>query len=368
MSGSAPCDLLDAELALDRLEAELARELPGHLRGFAAACVSGAPAPPAPAVARHARSLAVVRQALAHPLLADRALALARIVFPITIDDDPRVIIARRDEPTWEALATLAAARDAAAHERFARPFVELMHRLHGSTGQSPDAASALPPPIETWHAPGQPLGPDALAAVWDLLAARHGARGTLQIMTGTPTIRPRAITIEPGAHVSVVVPRVLGSPAQRFAALHELGHALAALVAPSPVVNLPRVVSPLRVVSLPRVVDEAVASYIARLIEAPELLPAGWYAVDATVARIRRAAVARALAAIEQALPATAEGTLDRPPWALWHDPGAQAAYVEAEIIADRWWIDLGPTPGAADLARAIAAERNRVDATTAL
>lgn len=350
------CDLLDAELALDRLEAELARELPGHLRGFAAACASGAPAPPPPAVARHPRSLASIRQALAHPVLADRALALARIVYPIAIDDDPRVVHAQRADPTWEALATLAAARDTVACERFARPFIELMQRLHGSPREPHATAAELPPPLAAWHAPTPPLAHPTLAAVWDILAARHGARGTLRIIAGTDGVRPRAITIEPGAHVDVVVPRVLGTPAQRFAALHELGHGLAALAATSPGV------------SLPRVVDEAVAAYIARLIEAPDLLPAGWYAADATAARSRRTAVARTLAAIEQALPAIATPPTERPPWALWHDPGAQTAYVDAEVIADRWWAELGPTPGAGDLARAIAAERLRVDGAIAL
>ncbi len=353
--GDAPCDLLDAELALDRLAAELARELPGHLRAFAAACASGEPAPPPPAVARHPRSIASIRQALAHPVLAARALALARIIYPIVIDDDARVVHARRAEPTWDALATLAATRDTVARERFSWPFIELMHRLHGSAGDIHATAAALPPPLAAWHAPTEPLAHAALTEVWDSLAARHGRRGTLRIITGTDGIRPRAITIEPGARVDVVIPQSLGTAGQRFAALHELGHAIAALgAAPA--------------VSLPRVVDEAVASYIARLMEAPGLLPAGWYAVDATAARIRRTAVARTLSAIEQALPAISTPLTERPPWALWHDPGAQAAYVDAEAIADRWWAELGPTPAAGDLARAIAAEQLRVDAATAL
>src|SRR5512139_2494951 len=108
------CDLLEAELALDHTEAALAVELPQHVRAFAAAHASGAPLPPAPRI-----PLVVIRNALAHPLLADRALALARLAYPIAIDDDRRVVAARAQPPSWDALADVAAARDEVANERF---------------------------------------------------------------------------------------------------------------------------------------------------------------------------------------------------------------------------------------------------------
>jgi hypothetical protein len=70
----------------------------------------------------------------------------------------------------------------------------------------------------------------------------------------------------------------------------------------------------------------------------------------------------------IERGLPALHDTPGAAPPWALWHDPGAQAAYVEAEVIADRLVHDLGVNPPRGQLARALAAERDRVDQRTRL
>src|SRR5689334_3933750 len=74
--GGAP---LARELELERVEAELAAELPAHLRAFARAHAAGAPAPPAPAAARRARTAALALGATAEPALAARALALLRL-------------------------------------------------------------------------------------------------------------------------------------------------------------------------------------------------------------------------------------------------------------------------------------------------
>ncbi|HSK02410.1 MAG TPA: hypothetical protein VK932_14255, partial [Kofleriaceae bacterium] len=57
---------LELELALDRIEAELAAELPGHVRAFARAHADGAKAPPAPAAARRVASAALARRAMAY--------------------------------------------------------------------------------------------------------------------------------------------------------------------------------------------------------------------------------------------------------------------------------------------------------------
>jgi hypothetical protein len=132
----------------------------------------------------------------------------------------------------------------------------------------------------------------------------------------------------------------------EAFALLHELGHAAAALITRAP---------------LPRAVDEAAAAWMARHLEQPELLrdaalPAGDYGGE----RARRTAIAHYLAAVE-ASPPLAEA-LPRIPWALWHDPGAQAAYLAAEALADAWWAAglrwAPPWPEAeAALAEAIAA-----------
>jgi len=328
---AAACDLLEAEIALDRIDAELAVELPPHMRAFAAAYAANTPVPAAPEVLRRGSTLRAIEMCRAHPVLADRVLAIARLAIPIAIEDDPRVIAARA-APSWDALATLTAARDTAARERFGTGLFPLVHRLFGVGGAPPGTRDMpWPAPVKGWHDPRpSPLDPET---TWTELAARYGAEGRVDIVRGD---RARTFVVEPGRHAIVVVPP-LGSLASQFALLHELGHALVALLAPA---------------GVPRVVDEAAASYIARGIEhASEL---------AVHARRRRLQLAEALDAIERG--ATAARPTDQPPWALWHDPGAQAAYVEAEAIADRWCAEPGP------LAAAIARERARVDHSTSL
>jgi len=105
--------------------------------------------------------------------------------------------------------------------------------------------------------------------------------------------------------------------------------------------------------------VEEAAASYVARMMEANvacdgthdaatdaahdgahdaatdaahDAALRAWCSPLATAARARRLAIARMLDAIEH----DTEPTLEHVPWALWNDPFAQAAYVEAERIAD--------------------------------
>jgi hypothetical protein len=310
---TAACDLLEAELALDRLEAELAVELPIHMRAFAAAYAAGAPLPTAPPATRR---IAAVQNALAHPLLADRALGLARLMFPIAIEDDRRVIAARSVPATWDALAELTAARDAVARERFGLGFFALMHRLAGVDRAIEDVA--WPAPIEGWHTETPLRTP-----VWQ-------GSGNLELVHAD--VHARTFVVEPQRHV-IVVARAPRTPAARFALLHEYGHALVGLLAPA---------------GVPRVVDEAAASAAARADE-DEL---------ATRARARRLQLAKALDAIERGQ--SQLRPTEYPPWALWHDPGAQSIYVEAEAIADRW--------SALPLADAITQERARIDATTTL
>jgi hypothetical protein len=343
--GHAACDLLEAELALDRLDAELAAELPAHLRAFARSYADGVASPPAPAAARRAGSLAIAHRALAHPVLADRALALLRLLAPIAIEDDPRVASVRAGERTWNAFDTLRAARDAAARDRFGLGHIDLVHRLHGAREPAGDAA--WPEPIEGWLSPWQPIAMPQIERAWRDLAATHGVRGRCQIVQA-PEARPRAFVIDPEAEVTIVI-GTLDTPAARFTALHELGHAVAALVAGA----------------LPRVVDEAAAAYVARLLEAEGVLDLAWFTPLAERARARRRKLAAALDAVERG-----GGTrpIPCPPWALWHDPGVQAAYVDAELLADRWWAELGPAPAPGALAAALTAERARIDRTTAL
>ncbi|HEY5938429.1 MAG TPA: hypothetical protein VIU61_27450 [Kofleriaceae bacterium] len=329
--GEPACDLLTAELALDRLEAELATELPAHVRAFAAS----AKPPPAPEALRRPRSLVVARQALAHPLLADRALALVRLIAPIAIDDDPRVVAALAYEPTWSAYDRLAAARDAVARERFALPVIELVHRLHGAPDLSGDAP--WPDPIAGWTEPdGARVSIDD---AWQAIAARFTI-GQGVVIAPRDGARPRAFIVEPRREVIVVVPRELRTPADRFAALHELGHVVVAML-----VGL-----------VPRVVDEAAASHVARLLETDTPDLPGWFSPLAVAARARRVALARALDAIERG---AGTRVTEAPPWALWHDPGAQATYVAAESLADGL---------AADVVHGLVAARNAVDRATRL
>src|SRR3569623_3377521 len=113
-------------MALDLLEAELATELPAHMRAFARAHATGRPPPPAPLLARLPSSLKTARNALAHELLADRGVALLRLLVPLVID------IALPAERSWEAFRAFAAEREASAQRQFGRGAIELVHALHG--------------------------------------------------------------------------------------------------------------------------------------------------------------------------------------------------------------------------------------------
>src|SRR5688572_28807227 len=103
--GEQPCDVLQAEMALDLLEGELAAELPAHMRAFARAHAEARQPPAAPLVARLASSLVTAHNACMHDVLADRGLALMRLVAPLIIENDPDVIAARAEPRTWQGLA-----------------------------------------------------------------------------------------------------------------------------------------------------------------------------------------------------------------------------------------------------------------------
>ena len=171
---------------------------------------------------------------------------------------------------------------------------------------------------------------------MWAAIAQRLGVTGRVKLMRGDA--RPRTFVIEPQRDVIVVMPQQIDTPATRFQALHELGHAAAALVSPA---------------GLPRSLDAAAAAYVARWCEPGTWGPAPWPSPLSVPARQRRLAIAHQLDAIERAL--FSEPPPWQPPWALWHDPGAQAAYIEAEKLADRL---------TDDFALALARERATIDA----
>lgn len=357
------CELLAIEVRIDRIEAELAAELPPHLRAFARAHAHGFPAPPAPEVLRRATTLATARAALVHPVLADRGLALLRLAAPVAIEADPAVTVARLAAPTWAALSTLAAARDAAAAAQFGRGAIDVMHRLHGSAvelaslpvagasaaGSAGEVAgpAPLPPAVPGWFEPdGVEVDDRAIARAWDELRGRHGVDGAVRFERAAGA-RPRAFVVEPRREVVIAIPPRVATPAERFAVLHELGHAVAAFARPG---------------GLPRVVDEAAAAYVARAIERAT---DPWHSPAAGAARARRRLLAQVLDRIERALPELHRRPeiSERPPWALWHDPGAQAAYVAAESLADAIEQGIGAAPAPGALAGALAAWSEPID-----
>lgn len=338
------CDLVSVEHRLDYIEAEIASELPPHMRTFARAYARGTALPPAPDVLHRVTTLAAARLALAHPLLADRGLALLRLVVPLAIEGDAGVTAALAAAPTWESLAALTAARDAAARARFGHRALDVLHELHGARAAE-GPAPALPPRVAGWSEPdGITVDVQAVSHAWDAIRARHGVDGAVRFER-SDTARPRTFVVQPHGEVVVVIPAQITTPAERFTVLHELGHVLAALALSA---------------GIPRIVDEAAAAYVARAIER-----AGepWFSPVAAAARVRRGALARVLDRVERALPAIAERPAERPPWALWHDPGAQAAYAAAEAIADAIERDVGPTPAPAAVAAALATHREQID-----
>jgi hypothetical protein len=338
------CDLVSVELRLDRIDAEIANELPPHMRTFARAFARGTALPPAPDVLHRSTTLATARAALAHPLLADRGLALLRLVVPLAIEGDAGVAAAVAASPSWEALAALAAARDAASTARFGHRAIDVLHVLHGSPADA-DAAPVLPPRVVAWSEPdGITVDVHAISHAWDAIRARHGVDGAVRFERSTAG-RPRTFVVQPHGEVVVVIPAQITTPAERFTVLHELGHVLAALAVSA---------------GIPRVVDEAAAAYVARAIER-EGEP--WFSPAAAEARVRRGALARVLDGIERALPAIVDRPAERPPWALWHDPAAQAAYAAAEAIADAIEREVGPAPAPGAVAAALNAQREQID-----
>lgn len=329
------------ELELDRLEAELAAELPGHIRALAEAYAAASAPPFAPRGLRMRSSRVLAMRALGVPALASRALAVLRLVTPTAIEDDLAVAAARATQPTWTAYAALSTARDAASSTEFQRDHLAWMQWLHGAGGLVPTIVD-WPAELAGWHAPSSPLSVADVERVWCQLAARHGVRGTCRIVQAP--VRPRAFVVEPGREaIAVIGP--LATPALRFAALHELGHVLAALLSPA---------------ALPRMLDEAAASYVARLLEHEGALDARWFTPLATPARDPvRSTMVLALHGYEAGL----RPRIERPPWGLWHDPGAQAAYVVAERFADHWWNRLGAAPGAGEFAAELALQAAHVE-----
>ncbi len=318
---------LDLELMLDRICGQLDDELRHHVDAFARAYAASMPLPSAPDLAGRASTAAVAKRALAFPALHLRAVTLLRLVAPILIERDAGVAAARAGEPTWAGLRALSAARDAVAMARFKQPAIDVLHRLAG-VREAAEPTLDLPAEIPGWTVTDHILEDRAIEDAWRYLADLGSASPALEILR-SDMVRPRFFAVDHGSSGIAVVPKLVNTPAKRFAVLHELGHAL---------VNLQSTYE------WPRAVDEAGASYVARLMESPELLPGRWFSPLAVRARARRTQIARVLDTVERTIEQPPDPPFAKPPWALWHDPGAQAAYVRAEMIADDIWTQLGP------------------------
>jgi len=338
---------LDIELVLDRIAGQLDGELRLHMQAFAHAYAEGTALPSAPDLAGRASTAAVARRALAFSTLKPRAVGLLRLVAPILIERDGGVAAARAAEPTWAGLRTLAEARDAVAHSRFKRSAIDVLHRLAGAP-ETFEPTAELPPAIAGWTETDHVLEDRAADDAWRFLGGHEG----LEIVR-SDMARPRYFAVEPGTRGIAVIPRVIDTPAKRFAVLHELGHAALHLSVKQ---------------GWPRAVDEAGASYVARLLEAPELIPGRWYSPLAAAARARRAQIARVLDTIERRIHAPQDPPFAKPPWALWHDPGAQAAYVRAEAMCDDVWTRLGPPRADVRIADELARIAAQIDNDVAL
>jgi hypothetical protein len=303
---------LALELALDRIEAVLAAELPAHVLAFARAHAAGRPPPPAPAILVEPATVAAALAAKDAPRgrRLYRQCALAAIEHAVTREPGVSRVTpsyggsgfavagALPREGGWPALVALARARDEVAHRRFGRSFLAVAHDVY----EVPAVVAAAPSIGRLAPVPAPPITPRSVADLWRRLG---GDQPPPEIVLSAA--RSRAFRVRPG-HVVVVI-RAEPTVAAWSAAAHELGHALA-----------PE--------DLARTADEAFAIATARRLEA--VFPA--LAADLAALHARQHAIAAELAAVEAALYAGAPVDDARPAaWALFHDPGAQAAYAAA-------------------------------------
>jgi hypothetical protein len=275
----------------------------------------------------------IVAAAFAAPALRAQALALLQRHAPAWIEDAPLASMARvtQGPPTWADVRRRRLDLELIARAHFATSWSEVVRWHCGA----PEAALPAPQPIP------------AAAAEWSHAGARWSfatvATAIIPPSLGEVTVsfskrRPRTLVVGAGAKLELSDDS--GSARSWFQLLHELGHALAGLTLRRP---------------LPRAVDEAVAAWLARHLEEPNSvagLPSAAWAAPALhrAERERRAKVAGALAHLEAAIPTAAQATSAAAvPWALWHDPGVQVAYLHAEALAEAWWTQ-GLRAGALD------------------
>jgi hypothetical protein len=304
-------DDLDLEIDFDRVEADSAdRELPWS-----------------------ARRRSVIARAFASPSLRPRAQAVVQAHLMSWIAQAPEVIAARAAAPSWDAFRRLRSAQDQYCQRSFSTSWWALMHWQCGTVATTATTAwSASPPVPSRWlTSGGQSLQwREAIAAI---VPAALRDRIVVEF---DGLVRPHT-AIDGNRAIMILRDQVEG-PRAWFHLMHELGHALAGLLWPGP---------------LPRVVDESVAAWMARHLEDPSSsagLPAqAWSAPELQRSERRRRTDLAAMLSDLEAAPATAQQQLAACngsaaiapvlPWALWHDSGAQPAYLGAELRAESWW-----------------------------
>ncbi len=292
------------------------------------------------------RRRAVVARAFETESLRPRALAVLQGHAPAWIAQAPQIMALRLQRPSWPLYRRLRSIQEVLAEHFFGTSWGALL----GWCGGAPSVGLPPPAPIPgmdpAWSAatatplPWQPAVAAIVAAFPEIseIALRFAAE------------RPRAW--RDGGRVVITLRDDRDTPRAWFQLLHELGHAITLALHPE---------------VLPRAVDEAVASYLARHLERPGSLPLPAHAFASALhrhERRRRAAVAAALGHIEAAISVEAQDASSDSrtlPWALWHDAGAQPAYLHAEAVAEQWWQE-GLT--LAELPREIATARARAQA----
>jgi hypothetical protein len=191
--------------------------------------------------------------------------------------------------------------------------FLTLMQHAHGGVTvvAPPDGSVADATLRAAWMASREPVTPARIVAQWQRYAHQYGLRDDA-VTFAFAAPRGCCRVVAPGYAVQLTLPDG-DSAAVWHDCLHEMGHAIVALLTSADV---------------PRAVDEAVAEVIAADLERD--IPV--LAAAAADARARRLLIAQRLAGAEATGIPLAQPQV---PWALWHDPGVQTAYVAAHDAA---------------------------------
>lgn len=337
----------ELEMALDRDEGRWHGDLRSYLRAAAHAHHHGQAAPIAPSSLVALSTWRLAQRALACPLspngarIVGRGRRLGSLVIRPLIDREPAVASLVRQPRSWHGLAALARRRNEAAERLANRGYLALVCDLDGTAPVAPVSPSPQPTQRGTWRKEVLPaLTPHTLAAMWSDVAGDEATPEVLSAPSGRP-----ASSYPQGDDAIVVVP-LGGRTLESWAvALHELGHAWAARHVPTAT----------------RVCDEAIAMWWSFRLADPQFVQRvcgadarGSMTTAEAIALAARAyheamhTTARWFAGVEaslyggsgeaQRVAGTEEAATAPPPWALWFEGGAQAAYANAARCTSEW------------------------------